>query len=131
MVCTDGGCQPGYFFNILTKVCEKLRIENCFAGENMISAENDACFSCDGVRNLVSSLYTGITDYCSFDCPLGLLRKYDSTSKESKAVGRAMYRCVPCPVDTPFYFVGKCWEECKNDVPTKIGGMFTIPSTKG
>jgi hypothetical protein len=114
----------------LTRVCEKLRIENCARGENMAVAANDVCASCLGVRNLVSSLYTGITDYCSYDCPIGLLRLYDTNSKAAKALGMGMYRCVPCPTDTPFYFVGKCWAECKNDPPSKVGGMFTVPSTE-
>jgi len=58
------------------------------------------------------------------------LRLFDSKSKAAIALGNAMYRCVPCPTETPFYFVGKCWEACKNDVPTKVGGMFTVPSTE-
>jgi hypothetical protein len=97
----------------------------------MIVPENDVCTACEGVRNLVSSRYTGITDYCSFECPLGLRRTLDTTSKTAKASGVNIYKCVPCPVDTPFLFVGKCWEECKNDPPNTIGGMFTVPSTKG
>lgn len=38
----------------------------------MILAENDVCTACEGARNLVSARYTGVTDYCSYDCPLGL-----------------------------------------------------------
>lgn len=96
----------------------------------MANAANDICTACAGPRNLVSSLYTGITDYCSYDCPRGLLRKTDKTSKIARTLGQTVYRCVPCPADTPFYYVGKCWAVCKNDPPNTIGGMFTVPSTE-
>jgi hypothetical protein len=112
-------------------VCVKLRIEHCIRGENMIPAENDVCTACEGARNLVGSRYTGVTDYCSYDCPLGLQRKLDKTSKAALAAGGSLYKCVPCPADTPFLYVGTCWEECKLDAPGTLGGMFTLPSTKG
>lgn len=38
----------------------------------MVLAENDVCTACEGARGLVSSRYTGVTDYCSYDCPVGL-----------------------------------------------------------
>jgi hypothetical protein len=37
----------------------------------MIDPKNDVCTVCEGVRNLVSSVYTETTDYCSYDCPVG------------------------------------------------------------
>jgi len=126
MVCKLGGCRLGYYFDLFTKVCVKIRIENCVRGENMIVTENDVCTVCEGDRNLVSSLYTEKTDYCSYDCPIGLMRTLDTKSKVAITTGLSIYRCLPCPSETPFLFVGKCWEECKNDDPSTIGGMFTV-----